>query len=304
MKKFVLKVFLFFACVVLMDIVFGFAFSWLRSHATGGSTANCEYIANHADEEIIILGSSRATHHYIPQIIEDSLGLSCYNCGEEGNGVVLAYGRLLMLTSRYKPKLVLYELTPRYDYGSVDPNNKYLGYLRAYYGKEGVSKIFTDFDDDMSPFKMLSKMYQNTGRLLPYLFDNVIYRDNHKGYEALYGEMKHIEGGTNNSNIDMIVDSLKLSYVEKVIELCNTKQIPLIFMISPRLGDNQDMTLFEPGIYLCNKYNVPVYNYIICPTISDNIKCFQDEGHMNNYGAEAYTSLLVSDVLKDNLFHK
>lgn len=54
----------------------------------------CEYIANKATDDIIILGSSSATHHYVLQIIEDSLGLSCYNCGEEGNGVVLAYGRL------------------------------------------------------------------------------------------------------------------------------------------------------------------------------------------------------------------
>ena len=63
MKKFFLKVLLFFACVVAMDFVFGFGFSWLRSHAKGGSTANCEYIANKSKDDIIILGSSRATHH-------------------------------------------------------------------------------------------------------------------------------------------------------------------------------------------------------------------------------------------------
>ena len=115
MKKFLLKVVLFLACVVIMDLVFGYGFSWLRSHAKGGSTANCEYIANRVEEDIIILGSSRATHHYIPQIIEDSLGMSCYNCGEEGNGVILAYGRLKMLTNRYKPQLILYEITSGYD---------------------------------------------------------------------------------------------------------------------------------------------------------------------------------------------
>ena len=150
MKKFLLKVLLFFACVVVMDLAFGQFFSFWRTHAKGGSTANCEYIANRATEDIIILGSSRATHHYVPQIIEDSLGMSCYNCGEEGNGVVLAYGRLKMLTDRYKPRLVIYEITPGYDYGTKEPNNKYLGYLRAYYNKDGISELFNDFDGDLS----------------------------------------------------------------------------------------------------------------------------------------------------------
>ncbi len=131
MKRFLLKVLLFFACVVVMDNVLGYGFSWLRVNAKGGSTANCEYIANRANEDIIILGSSRAAHHYVPKIIEDSLGMSCYNCGEEGNGVILAYGRLKMLTNRYKPKLIMYEITPGYDYGTIEPNTKFLGYLRS-----------------------------------------------------------------------------------------------------------------------------------------------------------------------------
>lgn len=302
MKKFISKVLLFFACVVVMDIVFGQFFSYLRAHSKGGSTANCEYIANKATEDIIILGSSRATHHYIPQIIEDSLGVSCYNCGEEGNGIVLAYGRLNMLIARYTPKLVIYELTPSYDYGTIEPNTKYLGYLRAYYDKEGVKKIFDDFDDDLSSVKMLSKMYRNTGRLLPFLFDNIVYRDNHRGYDALNGVMDTtLEVKENSGGNEMLYDKQKIAYMEKLMVLCKSKDIKLIFMISPRYGmKEQDMTIYEPGISLCEKYNVPVYNYINCPNVSDKSEFFQDEGHMNNRGAEEYTKLICS-VLKTQL---
>lgn len=299
MKKFLFKVLLFFACVVVMDLAFGQYFSFLRTHAKGGSTANCEYIANRATDDIIILGSSRATHHYVPQIIEDSLGMSCYNCGEEGNGVVLAYGRLKMLTNRYKPKLVLYELTPGYDYGTKEPNNKYLGYLRAYYNKEGISELFDDFDDNLSWLKMRSKMYQNTSRLLPDLFDNVSYRDNHKGYEPLSGQIKDTTIQRNSSdNKEMAIDSLKLSYVENVIKLCQNEQILVIFIISPRYGMKEiDMSIYEPALSLCQKHGVPVYNYICCPSISEHPEFFQDEGHMNSNGAEKYTNLLVKNVL-------
>lgn len=302
MKKFLLKVLLFFACVVVMDIAFGQLFSYLRVHAKGGSTANCEYIANQCQDDIIIIGSSRATHHYVPKIIEDSLGMSCCNCGEEGNGVVLAYGRLKMLTERYTPKLVLYELTPGYDYGTKEPNNKYLGYLRAYYDKKGIKVLFEDFDDDLSWLKMKSKMYQNTSRLLPDVFDNILYRDNHKGYEPLYGKMILKENQftvQNYQDLVFAVDSVKLSYIERVIDLCKEEQIPLLFMISPRYGmAKPDMSIYEPALSICKQYNVPVYNYISCMSISDHIEFFQDEGHMNNQGAEAYTSLLINDVLR------
>lgn len=299
MKKFVLKVLLFTACVVLMDFAFGFCFSWMRRHAKGGSTANCEYIAHRADEDIIILGSSRATHHYIPQIIEDSLGVSCYNCGEEGNGVVLAYGRLLMLTNRYKPGLVLYEITPGYDYGGGEQDSKYLGYLRAYYHERGIREIFNDFDDDFSWLKMKSKMYQNTSRLLPDLIDNLFFRDNHQGYEPLYGQLVDTID-PEYSQTQMSIDSLKLSYLEKVIVLCQDNDIPLLFMISPKFKAADNMESYKPALQLCNKYGIKVGNYINDSAISNQAVFFQDYEHMNHEGATAYSRSIIP-LIKKNL---
>ena len=301
MKKFILKVLMFFVLVAVMDFAWGGIFSWLREYAKGGSTENCEYIANRCEDDIIILGSSRATHHYIPQIIEDSLGLSCYNCGEEGNGIVLAFGRFKMLTNRYKPKLVIYELTPGYDYGIKEPNTKYLGYLRPYYDKNGIKRLFDDFDDEFSFLKMKSKMYQNTGKLLPDLVDNFVYRDNKKGYTPLSGKI-------NINSIDepvierMEIDSLKLSYIEKLILEAKNKNIQIVFMISPRYGINSDVSNYEPAIALSNKYGIPFYNFIDYRTIADNAEYFQDIGHMNDEGAVAYTQMLVKEVLNYNLF--
>lgn len=298
-----MKVLLFFACVIVMDVILGYVFSWLRVHAKGGSTANCEYIANRADEDIIILGSSRASHHYIPQIIEDSLGMGCYNCGEEGNGVVLAYGRLKMLTNRYKPKLIIYEITPGYDYGTIEPNTKFLGYLRSYYDKEGIREIFDDFDDDFSRWKMISKMYQNTTRLLPDIVDNIVYRDNKKGYFPLFGKMD-VTKYNPVKPMEIEIDSLKLCYVEKVIELAQTKDISILFMISPRYGVQSSIDNYKPVIELCEKYDVQVCDYINCPNIANNEAYFQDAGHMNHEGAVAYTNLLIKEVLNNKDLYK
>ena len=295
MKKFILKTILFFVCVVMIDRAFGQIFSYLRAHAKGGSTANCEYIANSATDDIVILGSSRATHHYVPKIIEDSLGLSCYNCGEEGNGVILAYGRLKMLTERYSPKLVIYELTPEYDYGTKDPNAKYLGYLRAYYNKIGIKEIFDDFDDGLSQIKMKSKMYQNTSRLLPDLLDNIIYRDNMQGFNPLYGQTKIAAKDTHLENKTIDVDSMKLNYLEKIIKLCQNKNIPLVFMISP-LYNNINMNEYAPAMYLCEKYGIKVFDNHKMEGIASESEYFQDESHMNYKGAKLYNEQVVKQI--------
>ena len=300
MKKFVLKVLLFFACVVVMDFAFGQFFSYLRTHAKGGSTANCEYIANRCQDDIIILGSSRTTHHYVPQIIEDSLGVTCYNCGEEGNGVVLAYGRLKMLTNRYKPKLVIYDITPEFDYGIKDQNKKYLGYLRPYYEKEGVDDIFRDFDDDYYWLKMKSKMYQNTSRLLPNLIDNILYRDNNKGFAPLSG--KFIVPIINRDERSLFdIDSLKLSYMQKVIEICQNNDIPLILIMSPWFNYGNSLVAYEPAFRLCESYSIPVINCINEPTICHNPDLFQDISHLNSRGASVFTKSIIP-VIKEMFY--
>lgn len=297
MKKFFLKVLLFFALVVVMDFAWGGVFSWLRSHAKGGSTANCEYIANRCEDDVIILGSSRATHHYVPQIIEDSLGLSCYNCGEEGNGIVLAYGRFKMLTNRYRPQLIIYEITPGYDYGTTEPNSKYLGYLRPYYNKKGIKPIFDSFDDELSILKMQSKMYQNNGKLLPNLVDYFIFRYNKKGYSPLYGKIKaDINNLPQEERINEI-DSIKLYYVEKLIVEAKDNNIPIVFVVSPSFGIDSDTSNYETEIALCKSYGVPYFNFLNHDALVTNAGYFQDMGHMNDEGACVYTQLLIKEVL-------
>lgn len=300
MKKFLLKVLFFFTCVVVMDFVLGCAFSWFRCHAKGGSTANCEYIANQSKDDVIILGSSRAAHHYIPQIIVDSLGISCYNCGEEGNGIILAYGRYKMLTERYMPKIILYEITPDYDYLAREDNAKFLGYLRQYYSKKCIRDLFDDFDDQWSNLKMCSKMYQNTQKLLPNIIDNIIYRDNRKGYAPLYGK---IDVNKTKPAVDrpFEIDTLKLSYIEQLIKDAQKNEISLLFMISPRYNENEDLSKYEPVLLLCQKYNVPFLNFKNYKPIALNPEYFQDIGHMNSKGAEAYTNMLVREVLNNYL---
>ena len=43
--------------------------------------------------------------------MEDSLHMTCYNCGNDGSGIVLSYGRLLMVKERKTPKIIIQDDT-------------------------------------------------------------------------------------------------------------------------------------------------------------------------------------------------
>lgn len=103
MKKFLLKVGFFFLALIIVDRALGMVFAYMGEHAKGGYVGHHVYVTDKTNEDILIFGSSRAIHHYNPQIISDSLGMTCYNCGQNGNGIVLFYGMWQMIKERYQP---------------------------------------------------------------------------------------------------------------------------------------------------------------------------------------------------------
>ena len=140
-------------------------------------------------------------------------------------------------------------------------------------------------------------MYQNTSRLLPNLLDNVITRENNQGYDPLYGHLDSLSVADHKVK-KMNIDSLKLGYVEKIIKLAQSKEIPIIFMISPRYHYGDDMTEYEPATQLCNKYGVRVINNVNEPSISPYASLFQDVTHLNDKGAKLYSQLVVNQLKK------
>ena len=158
MKRFLIQIAVFFGLVAVIDVCCGFGFDYLKSHAKGGDTCKNYYLAERCEDDVLILGSSKAARHYVPSVIEDSLGLSCYNAGEPGCGIIPAYARYRMVAERHKPKLVVYEVTPSYDYFVADDYTKYLGPIRQYRDKKAVRELYSSFGDEWENVKALSNM--------------------------------------------------------------------------------------------------------------------------------------------------
>lgn len=294
MKKYVRNILLFFIAVALLDLLFGMACQYMNEHSRGGGVKSRYYVCKESNEDVLIFGSSRAKHHYVPGIIEDSLGMSCYNTGEDGNGIIYCYGVLKMITQRYTPKLIIYDVSV-FDI-SIDDNAKYLDLLKAYYHEPGIDSIFWTVEPK-TRLMMLSHLYRYNTTCLR-MFGNYVHpiTNTPKGYGPLFGTMDY-EPEIKRNKKETVLDSLKYQFFEKFIRLTQDKHISLICCVSPSYkGDSSDIH-YNSIKDLCKKYDVPFLFQEANSDISYNKLFFQNRTHLNDEGARLYTRIIANQIL-------
>ena len=291
MKRFVYSLIALVALVIVGDWAVG---HWLRhgfEQTPYGEIGRQNYICDSVNADIIVLGSSRALHHYVPQIITDSTSLSCYNCGFENEGILFHYALLRQLQQRYQPKLIIYELTYDYDvqYLSWRPAN-----LKHLHTMAGLSCR----DEPRERVSMLSSIYPFNSQVFttwasrkPTIYDSPEV-DN--GYIPQYHQMRLEPGWTYHPmKHNEQVDSLKVGYLRKLIAENATR---LMVVVSPRYlsPENDIFGLVEQG--------VPFICMISDPVLSHDITQWDDDGHLNHQGAVAFTRQLAP-LIKQQLNH-
>ncbi len=296
MRRFLLRVILLFGIVFAFDRGLGSIFEYVANHIKVGSQGKDNYICDSASEDILIFGSSRAVHHYNAKLIEDSLGMSCFNCGEEGNGIILDYGRLIMNLKRHQPKIIIVDISQGFDIEKND-NHKYLGWLKSRYDYDGIKDIFEDVDKT-EKYKMLSMIYRYNSRYLQNLFVYFTGKANSsaiKGYVPKNGRIDKMLIRKNPVNEQCLieVDSLKICYLRKFIHAC--KDTKLFFVVSPIYYGASEKQ-YEPVYKICRQQNIPFFffandaKYVGCEDY------FKDGTHMNSVGADEFTRDLISKL--------
>ncbi len=297
MKKFLLKILLFVAVLALIDILSGYCFPVLRSWAKSGQTYKIEYISNVCTDDIIILGSSRADHHYVPSVFEEDLNHTCYNAGEMGCGIIPAYARYKMISKRHKPKLVIYEVTPGYDYLEDNDYSAYVGTLRQYLNDKDIKEVYLDFSDKLERIRIVSNLYRNNSKLVKNLKDAILSTPSYKGYEPLYGTLpSNYSSKRSKTGYELLgVDTLKYNYLTRLVEDTKKDGVPLVFAISPIYGNGQLPSEYHYIIDLCEEHNIPIINNSYCSGISE-ASYFQDSEHLNHEGATLYSHYVANQV--------
>ena len=292
MRSFILKVLLAVSIVAVADQVIGAGLLYMRRHAGSGSAKDIEYTTYKCDEDVLIFGSSRAMHHYVPNIIKDSLGLSCFNCGKDGMSIFYSYGRWQLLRGHHTPKVIIYDYSDLDHEVSPSANNRFQTELRPYYDTPAIKELFMKTDSS-EKYKVVSRLYRNNSKVLQLVAGYIKREGFSDGFTPLYGDIQQFY----KIRFKHTIDPLKYEYLEKFIKEAQLDGTTVIFMTSPYFDGANGVC--PPAIKeLFKKHHVDFYDNEDLKGFTQNKKLFKNMRHLNKEGAEAYTRVVVGEIRK------
>lgn len=294
MKKYLFKITLFFALAFVIDAAVGKVLGYIVENAKGGENGRNNYFCDEIDADILVFGSSRASHHYNSMILIDSLGKSCYNCGQDGNGIILNYARYQLMCQRYRPKLVIYDVLPSFDLLVSDDNHKYLSWIKSKYDRKGIADVFESVDST-EKYKMLSQMYRYNSNYIQAIIDFLHpLQGDINGFIPIDKKMDTLKiSNKKEAKRSFEFDSLKIAYLNKMLD--ESQETKFVFVFSPIWygPDSTGQAQLKPVMDICQQRNIPFIDFSNDPKFVHNNEYFYDGVHLNARGADEFTRDLV-----------
>ena len=265
------------------------------SHSNAKAEVKIENMVKMVDDDIVLMGTSRCAHHYVPSIIMDSINVSVYNGGISASDNIYSHYILLnLMLLHHTPKVVCLELMSN-DFKKAGDSFDRITYFAPYFGHS----------------KSADSVYIEAGTYWRYKL-SMLYRFNSKGIEALaglfvnhrYGEDHGyftILGNRDNSmklrseSKDIETDKLKLKYLQRFMKTCKEKGIKLVLTISPKYSIVSP-TYYDPLKNLAAQNNVPFLDYHSIGLFHDKPEYFKNRAHLLEEGAKKYSSIFASDL--------
>ncbi len=297
--SFFVKVFSFILILAISDIILGNILSRLFFMQTDGAYFRTTYSIQNTSQEILIFGSSRATYHYNPQIIEKAFNSSCYNVGKNASTILYQYAILKSVLKRYTPKSIILDLNiGEFEY--LESDYEKLSSLLPYYYTNPELKDVINLRSKFEKYKVLSNVYLYNSTLYSILRENEFLNGNKKedinGFLPLSIKYNY-PIDTLNIKPKQHIDSTKLHFFENFIKDCKKRGISLYLVISPYyriiIGQDKSVSIINE---FSQRYNIPFFNLSQESTFYDN-NLYKDPLHLNVNGAEIFTKRICDLII-------
>lgn len=282
--------------VAIVDIAVGYVMDWMLPR-TGNKGDLCltNLGVNIIETPIVIVGSSRASHHYDPRIFADSLGKATYNVGTDGCFFTHNCCVINSILERYSPELIIWEFEPSYlfEHSADDITSMYLYYNKRDY----ITKTLNEVLPRGEVIKLNSDIYRYNSkfiRVLTRYLQNNSTPDEYSGYEpsapkTLKEPLSLVE---KNSSPTSAIDSSKLYRFKETFENAKTKGVKIVLVNSPKYAIDTNVYMTDTVTNLCQEQEV---TFIDCSQLYINHpEYFNDATHLNSMGADLYTKYIIS----------
>lgn len=287
---FIIKSLAFVVLIFLADRCTGLALKWLYDNQKDEEYFYASEAMERQEAKLVVLGSSRARNHYDPKILEDSLGLSCFNAGRSGYFLMYQSAQLHVMLSRYTPEHIILDIVP-YDFTGGN-NYDRMSVLLPYKDHEEVHR-FLKMRSDFEMWKCISDIYPYNSmflKLISNLKDRGVFHKN--GFQPLYGHHNGEKSVYDNDSIP--TDADKIEEFNAIIKLCKSKGIGLTVVTSPFYADYRKQTSTTKLVKeICNDEGI-VYLNFLNDSDFDDIKLFHTADHLNTEGVDLFSKKIAS----------
>lgn len=301
-KGILVKLLIFVAIVIATDIVCGKFFRFLELKALSNSPygMTLENTMWKIQSDVVIIGASEASHSIIPQILEDSLGMSVYNCGKDGCRFYIQNAMVNGVIDRYTPKLIIWSVGPDFlSTPSVEDKGN-LSQINPFYSEKQYVKDALKTKSKYESVKLCSKAYLYNSRLFVYLYKMIMpdYEYEYGAYAPLRGTMSDSKLGNREkawkNHLDVNVEREFL----KTLSRCQSRGVNVVFVFVPRfeIEDHQNIQSYQRMIEIAEKYNITIIEDLYHCNDLMNSAYFKDHAHLNSIGAPIFTSLLSAEL--------
>ena len=308
-KKFLINVALFVVILVFVDFILGSITQKIFFSQKTGKYARATYAIKEADEDIIVLGSSHAHRHYVPEELKQETGKTVFNAGAEGQQLLYHYGLLKMILEKEsKPDLIILNIDDYFLYDTPVAYDR-LNDLHPYYGEYRdelypILKLNSDFID----LKLFFKGYQTNSTLVHALRYYASPQTTLNGYRPLYGKVTE-ESLKSMTVIKEYTEKIEGDFVwalKELIKIAKSSDVKLAFVTSPNilkknLKGNKSFDLIKQ---IAKEGEVLFLDYYNDKRFVNQYALYHDISHLNDDGARLFTKILANDLINSSVIKK
>lgn len=256
---------------------------------------------------VIIVGSSRASHHYISDSLEHYLGLSVFNGGRDNMGIHYTKATINEMLKRHKPKFIIFDVIP---YAFLNNNQNASNYLDV---QTSVLLPFANkhrgLYDDIGVISQaevwkskLIKMYAYNS-LIGSTIQNSYTHIGHQqfnGYEPLSGKIDTANYHQPLFTIPTIkegIDSHAFTLLEESLQLCKDNGVIPVICFSPFYYPyHHEKEIIQRFQVIATSFHCQLLDYSSDPTFTNNATLFYDELHLNKDGAAIFSKKIAEHI--------
>ena len=300
LRKFVVVAVLLF----LLDRGLGLMMQHLYFKIKHGELSRTTYALDSCTSEIVVLGSSRAAHHYVSPVISGILNKSCYNAGQDKQRLIYCLAMLKAMYQRYSPHEIILDFNPtafeRYENGLDE-----LVTLLPYYSSHPEIRPILYKRNRFEWVKVKSLLYCYNSLPLKIIFNNLSHQrdvNGMNGYVPLIDKKAIILESADDLPAAQPIDDQIVSEFRSLIQLTREHHSRLYVVVSPIFfripTDLPSMTLART---ICMQEGITFLDYSNeTRFFNHGSQMFLDEGHLNDSSARLFSAMLATDLKRIN----